>query len=180
MKAGRALCAAGYCPPGAPSPAGSKRASRKRQKKRVRRPRRRGSPRVEAGGAAATEPGWQAGGLASAEEAAVELLDIGLPLCSEGSDAVRRFRSGKRERDVGDSPSRADGREDGAVGGGGGELHFGSRKPNVAVSGRTPCVGGRKGDGRSAGDSLTFGGWQVQLTDLEVGGQYKIPKKQKK
>jgi hypothetical protein len=179
VKAGRALCAAGYCPPGAPSPAGSKRASRKRQKKRGRRPRRRGSPRVEAGGAAATEPGWQAGGLASAG-AAVELLDIGLPLCSEGSDAVRRFRSGKRERDVGDSPPRADGREDGAVGGGGGELHFGSRKPDVAVSRRTPCVGGRKGDGRSAGDSLTFGGWQVQLADLEVGGRYKIPKKQKK
>ncbi|KAI2495151.1 hypothetical protein MHU86_19382 [Fragilaria crotonensis] len=179
VKAGRALCAAGYCPPGATSPAGSKRAGRKRQNKRRRRPRRRGRPRVETGGAAATKPGWQAGELASAE-AAVELLAIGLPLCSEGSDAVRRFHSGKRERDVGDSPSPADGREDGAVGGGGGELHSGSRKPNVAVSAGTPCVGGRKVDGQPAGDSLTFGGWRVQITDLEVGGRYKIPKKKNK
>ncbi|KAI2493935.1 hypothetical protein MHU86_20620 [Fragilaria crotonensis] len=179
VKAGRALCAAGYCPPGATSPAGSKRAGRKRQNKRRRRPRRRGGPRVETGGAAATKPGWQAGELASAE-AAVELLASGLPLCSEGSDAVRRFHSGKRERDVGDSPSPADGREDGAVGGGGGELHSGSRKPNVAVSAGTPCVGGRKVDGQPAGDSLTFGGWRVQITDLEVGGRYKIPKKKNK
>jgi len=127
VKAGRALCAAGYCPPRAPSPAGLKRANRKRQNKRRRRPRRKGSPRVETGGAAATKPGWQLGGLASAE-AAVELLAVELKLCSEGSDAVRRFHSGKRERDVGDSPSRADRREDEAVGGsgGGGELHFGS------------------------------------------------------
>jgi len=179
VKAGRALCAAGYCPPGATSPAGSKRAGRKRQNKRRRRPRRRGSPRVETGGAAATKPGWQAGELASAE-AAVELLAIGLPLCSEGSDAVRRFHSGKRERDVGDSPSPADGREDGAAGGGGGELHSGSRNPNVAVSAGTPCVGGRKVDGQPTGNSLTFGGWRVQITDLEVGGRYKIPKKKNK
>ncbi|KAI2497986.1 hypothetical protein MHU86_16484 [Fragilaria crotonensis] len=55
VKAGRASCAAGYCPPGAPSPAGSKRASRKRQKKRGRRPRRRGSPRVEAVGQRRTQ-----------------------------------------------------------------------------------------------------------------------------
>ena len=27
---------------------------------------------------------------------------------------------------------------------------------------------------------LVFGGWQVRATDLEVGGRYRIPRKQKK
>ena len=126
----------------------------------------------------ATKPAWPAVKLSSGEPT-VGLPAVELPLNSEGTGGERQFCSSKRKCDVGDCPSHADGRKDGAAGGGGGMLQSCSRKQELAVGARTPHVGGRKEERPPAVDSLTFGGWQVQLADLDVSRRYKIPKKQK-
>ena len=84
----------------------------------------------------------------------VELPAVGLLVNSSGTGGKRQFRSDKRKRDVGGEDEAADG---------GGE-----KRPH-----RPPQK--RK---LSMGDGLP--GADVQLADLDVGGQYKIPKKREK
>jgi len=64
--------------------------------------------------------------------------------------------------------------------GAGGEWRRCSDKRNKGDLGRDSLSHADWRKERTAGGSVAFGGWQVQPTDLEVGGRYRIPRKQKK
>jgi hypothetical protein len=181
VKAGRAGCAASFRPRVSPPPGAKKTCKKKRQNKKRRRGKGKGGkPDAATDGAVTVGPGCCSAVELASGKPEVELPAVGLLVNSGGTGGKRQFRSDKGKRDVGDSTAGTDGGKDEAADGGGEKRPpRPPQKRKLAVGDGLPVADGRK-EKQAGGDSMTFVDWRVQLADLDVGGQYKIPKKRKK
>ena len=153
MKAGRAGCAASFRPRVSP-PSSAKKTSKKKRQNKKRRRGKGGKPAAATDGAVTAGPGCCPAVELESGKLEVELPAVGLLVNSSGTGGKRQFRSDKGKQDVGGEDEAADG---------GGE-----KRPHRPPQKRKLSVG----DGLPGAD--------VQLADLDVGGQYKIPKKREK
>ena len=142
-----------------------------------------GGPRIESRDAVVA--GCPAVEFASSVEPTVQLPSVVPLVCWKGAASGGwPCCSDKRNKgDLGrDSPSHADWQNEDATDDGGNLWRFRSLNWVPAVGDRAPrCTDAcMDKETRTAGGSVAFGGWRVRPTDLEVGGRYTIPRKQKK